>query len=104
MLGYQLVVADGAELDVAEAQQWYQEQAGLGLAFVGCVGEQLEFIELQPFATPVVAHGIRRSVVTRFPYNIYYAINGQFINVLAVWHGSRNEKRLLSQLAGIGGE
>ena len=104
MPGYQLVVTDGAELDIAEARQWYQEQAGLGSAFVECVGEQLEFIELQPFATPVVAHGIRRSVVTRFPYNIYYAINGQLINILAVWHGSRDQGRLLSQLAGIGGE
>ena len=103
MPGYQLVVTDGAELDIAEAQQWYQEQAGLGLAFVGRVGEQLEFIELQPFATPVVAHGIHRSVVTRFPYNIYYAINGQFINILAVWHASRDQELLLSQLAGTGG-
>lgn len=104
MPGYQLVVTDGAELDIADARRWYQEQAGLGSAFVGCVGEQLEFIELQPFVTPVVAHGIRRSVVARFPYNIYYAINGQFISILAVWHGSRDQERLLSQLAGIGGE
>jgi plasmid stabilization system protein ParE len=101
---YQLVVTDGAELDIVEAGQWYQEQAGPGLAFVARVGERLEFIELQPLATPVVAHGIRRSVVSGFPYNIYYAINGQFINILAVWHGSRDQERLLSQLAGIGGE
>lgn len=104
MPDYQLIITDGAELDIAEAQQWYQEQAGLGLAFVGCVGEQLEFIELQPFATPVVAHDIRRSVVTRFPYNIYYAINSRFINILAVWHGSRDQERPLSQLAGVAGE
>lgn len=101
---YQLVVTDGAELDIAEAGQWYQEQAGPGLAFVGCVGERLEFIELQPFASPVVAHGIRRSAVTRFPYNVYYVINGRFINILAVWHGSRDQERLLSHLAGVGGE
>lgn len=104
MPSYQLVITAAAELDIAEARQWYQEQAGLGLAFIRCIGEQLELIEPQPFATPVVAHSIRRAVVSRFPYNIYYAINGQFINVLAVWHGSRDQYRLLSQLAGIGGD
>ncbi|MEK6787971.1 MAG: type II toxin-antitoxin system RelE/ParE family toxin [Pseudomonadota bacterium] len=104
MPGYQLVITDAAELDLVEARQWYQEQAALGLAFIGCVGEQLELIERQPSANPVIAHGIRRAVVTRFPYNIYYAINGQFISILAVWHGSRDQHRLLSQLTGIDGD
>lgn len=103
MPGYQLVITDAAELDIVEARQWYQAQAGLGVAFINCVGEQLELIELQPFATPVIAHGIHRAVVTRFPYNIYYVINGQFINILAVWHGSRDQLSLLSQLTGIDG-
>ncbi len=40
--------------------------------------------------------------VTRFPYNIYFAINDQVINVLAVWHGSRDQARLLSQLTDRG--
>lgn len=101
---YQLVITNHAELDIAEAFQWYEEQAELGTAFIACIGKQLDLIESQPFATPVVAYGIRRSVVTRFPYNIYYAINGQFIDILAVWHGSRDQQRLLSQLAGAGDE
>lgn len=103
MSDYQLVITDGAEFDIKEAQQWYQDQAGLGLAFIQCVGEQLEFIERQPFATPVIAHGIRRSVVPRFPYNIYHAINGRFISILAVWHGSRHQEHLLSQLTDTSG-
>jgi toxin ParE1/3/4 len=97
--GYQLVVTEGAELDIAQARQWYEEQAGVGAAFVASIDKQLMFIELQPLALPVVAHDIRRSVVSRFPYNIYFAINGQFINILAVWHGSRDQQRLLSQLS-----
>ena len=97
---YRLVITDGAEGDIAEARQWYQEQAGLGSAFVACIGKKLEHIEFQPFAAPIVAYGIRRSVVTRFPYNIYYAINGEFVDILAVWHGSRDQERLLSQMTG----
>jgi len=104
MPAYQLVITDGAELDIAEACQWYQEQAGLGSSFVACIDKQLEFIAFQPFATPIVAYGIRRSVITRFPYNIYYATNSEFIDILAVWHGRRDQRYLLSQLAGAGGK
>lgn len=103
MPAYRLIITDDAELDIAEARHWYQEQAGLGADFMTCIGRKLEFVEQQPLATPVVVHGIRRAVVSRFPYNIYYAINGQFINVLAVWHGSRDQGRLLSLRAGTSG-
>jgi plasmid stabilization system protein ParE len=104
MPAYQLVVTDDAEFDMAKARQWYEEQAGLGSAFLACIDKQLAFIESQPLATPIVAYGIRRSVVTRFPYNIYYAINDGYINILAVWHGSRDQARLLSQLGATKGQ
>ena len=104
MPAYQLVITDDAELDIAGAYQWYQEQNELGSSFVACISKQFEFIAFQPFATPIVAYGIRRSVVTRFPYNVYYTINGEFINILAVWHGRRDQGYLLSQLAGQKGK
>ena len=98
MPAHQLVITHGAEQDIAEAKQWYEEQAGLGATFLSSIEVKLEFIELQPFAMPVITHNIRRSVVRRFPYNIYYSINGEFINIFAVWHGSRDQGRLISQL------
>lgn len=104
MPSYQLVITNAAELDIAEAYRWYQAQALLGAAFLARIDKQLEFIAFQPFATPIVEAGIRRSVITRFPYNIYYSINGEFINILAVWHGSRDQTRLLTQLVGSGEE
>ena len=99
---YRLVVTSEAELDLAEGHSWYEEQAGLGYEFMSAVDSQFEFIESQPLACLAVAHGIRRSVIKRFPYIVYYAISGEIIDILAVWHGSRNQEQLLISRLGIG--
>lgn len=97
---HQLVITAEAERDLAEAFCWYQEQARLGAAFLSAVGKQLEHIAANPFACPVIAHGVRRAVVQRYPFNVYYAVNGEFVDVLAVWHGRREQQRLLASRLG----
>ena len=100
MPSHQLIVTAEAELDLAEGFCWYQEQALLGAAFIFAVGKQFEHIASFPFACPVIAHDVRRAVVKRYPYNIYYSVNSQFVDVLAVWHGSRDQERLLATRLG----
>ncbi|MDP3293923.1 MAG: type II toxin-antitoxin system RelE/ParE family toxin [Nevskia sp.] len=90
MGSFRLVITDEAETDIDDAFRWYQEQAGLGSDFLDALEERLRFIEHQPLALAEVSDGIRRSVVVRFPYHIYYMVNGRFIDILAVWHGSRD--------------
>nr|VFK79503.1 MAG: ParE toxin of type II toxin-antitoxin system, parDE [Candidatus Kentron sp. SD] len=58
MSGYRLVITEEAASDIANARRWYQEQAGLGAAFIEQVEEQLEFIERHPQARPDIARGI----------------------------------------------
>lgn len=91
---FQLVITDEAGADIADAVLWYEEQAGIGADFVTALDQRLTFIEQQPLAIAVVDHGIRRAVVARFPYNVYFTVNGRFIDVLAVWHGSRDASLL----------
>jgi toxin ParE1/3/4 len=93
---HNLVVTEEAEADIREGFRWYQRQAGLGKDFVAEVEERLAFIEQSPFAYQVIEQGIRRAVVHRFPYNVYYMISGSRINVLAVWPGSRSQGRLFA--------
>lgn len=71
MPAYRLVVTAEAELDITDGYRWYEEQAGMGDAFVFAVDGQPGHIESYPFTSAVVAYGIRRSIVRRFPYNIY---------------------------------
>lgn len=97
---HRLVITDEAELDIAEAYRWYEEQAGLGRTFLDAVGIQLGMIQSHPFACAAIAYEVRRSVIRRFPYNLYYAVNGEFIDILAIWHGSRDQERLLASRLG----
>ena len=98
MLQYRLSVTSEAEIDIAEGYCWYEEQAQLGSAFVAAVGERLDHILAQPFSCATIAHGIRRAVVQRFPYNIYYTVTGECLDILAVWQGNRNQEHVLALL------
>ncbi|PAX53266.1 type II toxin-antitoxin system RelE/ParE family toxin [Brunnivagina elsteri] len=68
------------------------QQLGLGDEFLDCVDETLNLICLLPEAYSVVYRDIRRAVVKRFPYVIYYRIVSSRIIVTAIFHGSRNPK------------
>lgn len=91
-----LTVTPEAELDIAEAYCWYEEQARLGNAFINAVGERLDQIHAQPLSCSAIAHGIRRAVVHRFPYNVYYTVAGDCLDILTVWQGNRNQASLLA--------
>lgn len=79
-----------AEVDVAEAITFYDRRTvGLGSDFLGEVLEAFERIESAPEAWPVITKPVRRCLVERFPYCVYYRIEQEEIFVLAVQHGRR---------------
>jgi plasmid stabilization system protein ParE len=64
-----------AENDIQAAFEWYESKApGLGGEFLGAVRERLESIRAFPEASPIIYRDIRRAVVSRFPYVIFYVI------------------------------
>ena len=80
-----------AEFD--EAFDWYeQQQAGFGLNFLDCVADVLARIESMPESYEMIFEDVRRAVVRRFPYSIFYRIETDQIVVLAVFHGKRDPK------------
>ena len=64
-----LIVRPEAEVDLAEAYQWYEQQVhGLGAQFLLCVDAVMASIERNPQLFPVVHKGvIRRALTRRFP-------------------------------------
>lgn len=83
-----------AESDVEEAAFWYKKQReGLGYEFLNEVAGLCNTISDNPRLYPVVYRGVRRAIVHRFPFTIYYRIEEKFIVVIAVMHGSRHPKR-----------
>lgn len=62
-----------AQQDLASAARWYEsEQVGLGKQFLIAVGELHRRIAAAPQEFPKVDGEIRRGLVQRFPYGVYF--------------------------------
>jgi len=88
---YRLVAEPRVDLDVAAAYQWYEyEQPGLGLEFLDQLRATYDRIAAGPFEYQDLRSGIRRALLRRFPYAVYFAVEGDLVIVLAVIHASRD--------------
>jgi len=88
---YRLVAEPRANLDVAAAYQWYEsERAGLGRQFLDQLEAACDHIAQDPLEYQDLESGIRRVLLSRFPYAVYFAIESDVVVVLAVPHVSRN--------------
>ena len=91
MTEYRLVAEPRVDLDVAAAYQWYQnEEPGLGLAFLDQLLATYDRIATGPLQYQDLRSGIRRALLRRFPYAVYFAVEGDFVVVLAILHVSRD--------------
>jgi len=78
-----------SEFDLAF--DWYEnKQPGLGVDFLNHVAEVLKRVELMPESSVQVFEDIRRAVVHRFPYSVFYRIEESQIVVIAVFHTKRD--------------
>jgi toxin ParE1/3/4 len=88
---YRLVAEPRADLDVAAAYQWYEsERAGLGLGFLDQLRIAYDRIADDPFRYQDLQSGVRRTLMRRFPYAVYFAVEPEVVVVLAVLHVSRD--------------
>jgi len=87
-----------ARRDFFDACEWYdQRRAGLGSRFEAAVERTLEMISASPVSFPVVHRDVRRALVRRFPYGLFYRIRGETIHVLALLHSRRDPALWKSQ-------
>lgn len=94
-----LIVRPLAARDLREAQDWYDEQRpGLGDEFRAAVDLQLARVLERPQLYPVVYRDVRRAILRRFPYLLYFGLNGDEIVLLACLHGRRDPARLQYRL------
>jgi toxin ParE1/3/4 len=86
-----LVLRREAEADILEAFRWYESRRpGLGRAFVDVVDEAFERLTEAPSSFPVAYRDLRRFVLLRFPYVVYYRLAEDAIQVFGVMHGRRD--------------
>jgi plasmid stabilization system protein ParE len=88
---YRLVAEPLVDLDVAAAYEWYEkERAGLGREFLDELRATYDRVADGPLKYQHLRSGIRRALVRRFPYGVYFAVEDDAIVVLAVLHASRD--------------
>jgi hypothetical protein len=76
-----------AETEFIDAIAYYEEyEEGLGYDFAAEVYFTLERITTHPKAWPYMEEGIRRALVSRFPYGILYAEHNHEIYIAAIMH------------------
>lgn len=87
-----------SEQDLADAAIWYEEQREeLGNQFLDETLSVFSVISETPLLFPTVHRNIRRALLHRFPFGVYYRVESDEIVVLAVMHGSRNPRRWKSR-------
>ncbi len=83
-----------AEIDLEEAAAWYElQRRRLGHEFLDQALCTFSHIEDNPYLYPVVYRDIRRAVMNRFPFAVYYQMKEETAVVIAVMHGSRHPAR-----------
>lgn len=85
-----LVVSPLAVADVEAAVDWYEEQsAGLGAEFESAFMAALRQVEHQPRAYQPQHRELRRVLMRRFPYGVYFRVDDEWIVVEACLHVRR---------------
>jgi plasmid stabilization system protein ParE len=93
-----LVLSTKAEADLAEAVEWYNRiRPGLGDGLVLCVEQANDRILDYPEAFPVILPGVRRALVRRYPYGVFFRVRSMRVEVEAIFHLRQDPARLTSR-------
>ena len=88
---FSIELSNEAEVDFDRSYQYYyEENPKVANYFFKSINFNLENIKQNPKIFPIVHKDIRKYVVKKFPFVIYYKTVGTVIQVIAIFHTSRN--------------
>ena len=91
MIRYTVEAESAVEADVEAAFDWYEgEEPRLGFEFLAELRAAYERIVDHPFGYQDIRSGIRRALTRRFPYAVYFSIEGETVVVVAVLSTARD--------------
>jgi hypothetical protein len=80
---------------------WYERQRqGLAAEFHAEFSNTIGILAVDPFIYPELYRSVRRAVLHRFPYLIWYTVEGSRVIVLACTHGRLNPVTIPQRLRG----
>jgi plasmid stabilization system protein ParE len=90
-----LVVRPHAESDIESTYEWYEDQReGLGAEFLAELEAGFSRVVRNPEVYATVQGSIRRALLRRFPFGVFFLVSDDLVSVIAVFHTSRDPKTL----------
>jgi plasmid stabilization system protein ParE len=88
-----LIILPFAEIDIKDTVSYYKALSDeLDKDFINNIDSSFKEILKNPEAFPIEKYDIRKFVIDKFPFCIYYIDNIDTLYVLAIFHDKRNPK------------
>jgi len=92
-MSHRLILWPEAESDVAAAAEWYElQRSGLSLQFRDALDKTFAAIQERPSLHTLVYRDLRRALVRRFPFGVFYVAQPDSVIVVAVLHTAHNPR------------
>ena len=76
---------------MVEAFGWYEERkAGLGYEFLAEARSVFRQVEENPLQYSGIHGKVRRALIRRFPYKVFYLFEGEKVEVIGIIHAKRD--------------
>lgn len=88
---FEVVVKPHAWLDLVKAMIWYDSRReNLGREFFKDFEIAIDRIKLNPNAFKEIIPGVKRVLIKKFPYKVFYTISDNTIFIIGVSHAKRS--------------
>ena len=95
-MSWRVIIRPNAEADARAARLWYESQrTGLGEELLEEIRRAVRVLEEHPERRPIYYRGFRRLLTRRFPYKLFYRIEGDRVIVFRILHAKRDHPRQL---------
>ncbi len=90
---YNIEISKLAYNEIEESKEYYNLQKdNFGLDFKSDVFKAIKNIALSPNLYPIISDNIRRCLLHRFPFSIFYTVKQNTIVILSIAHQHRKPK------------
>jgi len=94
-MSYPVFYKSRAKSEVKCAIEWYESQRrGLGFEFLTCLEDAIAKIQNHPFLYPERHKNLRRVLLRRFPYSVFYLFEDNKIYIFSVFDNRQHPKKL----------
>lgn len=91
---FKIIFFSQAALELEEAIAWYEIQHPKhGKEFFSIIEISIDKISQNPFTYLFVRIPIRRYVLRKFPYSLYFEIEDDVVRIASVWHHKRDKRK-----------